>query len=128
MPICEAGHAFDFLGRDLTGGRYLWSAPNADDGGPVCAGCPLVAACLAAGGRRRHLRVQRADFPQIDWDHPQHQGRHRATYRLRTGVERAIKRLKIDLDGEHLTRRDARRVQAHFDRRLLVVHLLIGST
>jgi hypothetical protein len=43
-------------------------------------------------------------------------------------VERAIKRLKVDLRGEHLTHRDVHRVQAHFDRKLLTLHLLLAAT
>ena len=39
-----------------------------------------------------------------------------------------IKRIKVDLRGEILTRRDATRVQAHFDKRLLVLHLLLHDT
>ena len=35
--------------------------------------------------------------------------------------ERAIKRLKVDPHAEHLTHRDALRVQAHLDRKLLKV-------
>jgi hypothetical protein len=55
-----------------------------------------------------------------------HLVRERARYSKRTGVERAIKRLKIDLLGEHLTHRDALRVQAHLDRRMLTLHLLLA--
>ncbi len=44
----------------------------------------------------------------------------------RTAVERSIKRLKIDLKGEHLSHRDALRVQAHLDRRLLTLHSLLS--
>jgi hypothetical protein len=33
--------------------------------------------------------------------------------------------LKVDLNGEYLTHRDALRVQAHFDRKLLTLHLLL---
>ncbi len=78
-------------------------------------------------GQRRHIRVARDDFPQIDWDHPQHFARNRARYQKRTGVERAIKRLKVDLRGEYLTARDSHRVQAHLDRRLLILHLLLSA-
>ena len=39
--------------------------------------------------------------------------------------ERAIKRLKVDPHAEHLTHRDALRVQAHLDRKLLTMHLLL---
>ncbi len=42
-------------------------------------------------GERRHIRVARNDFPQIDWDHPQHFARDHGRYSMRTGVERVIK-------------------------------------
>ncbi|MBC8426751.1 transposase [bacterium] len=127
VPVCQAGHAFAFRGRDIKQERFIWQA-TADEGGtPVCTGCSLAPRCLVSGSSRRHLRVQRQDFPQIDWEHPQHQALHAATYSLRTGVERGIKRIKKDLGGEHLTRRGASRVQAHLDRRMLVLHLLLAA-
>ena len=120
-------HAFDMLGRDLEHERYIWTAPDGLDGRPVCAGCPFASACLRGQGARRHLRVSRKDFPQIDWDRPQHFARNRARYAQRTGIERGIKRLKVDLGGEHLTHRNAIRAQAHLDRRLLALHLLLAA-
>ena len=124
VPVCDAGHRFNMRGRDITNERYIWTAPDDDVGKSVCEGCPSAAACLTKG-TRRHIRVERSDFPQIDWDHPQHLARESARYQRRSGVERAIKRLKVDLGGEHLTHRDSPRVQAHFDRKLLIVHLLL---
>jgi len=126
VPICAEGHRFDLLGRDIPGERYIWVAPNDGDHQPVCASCTQSGTCLR-GGQRRHIRVQRRDLPQIDWDHPQHFTRNRARYGKRTGVERAIKRLKVDLNGQHLTHRDVHRVQAHLDRKLLILHLLLAS-
>lgn len=125
VPVCEGGHRFDMWGRDIIGERYIWAAPDDDTGQPVCARCPLATGCLDKGNRR-HLRVPRLEQPHIDWEHPQHLVRERARYSKRTGVERAIKRLKIDLLGEHLTHRDALRVQAHLDRRLLTLHVLLA--
>jgi hypothetical protein len=125
VPVCVGGHRFDFFGRDLQGLRYIWAAPVDDHGQAVCASCPHAQRCLKRG-ERRHIRVDRADQPQIDWDHPQHFARNRARYQRRTGVERANKRLKVDLGGEHLTHRDALRVQAHLDRKLLTLHLLLA--
>ena len=125
FPICESDHRFELLGRDITGERFIWVAPNDDQGQSVCVGCPLSGSCLGKG-QRRHIRVARLDLPQIDWDHPQHSARNRARYGMRTGVERAIKLIKIDLNGEHLTHRDVNRVQAHLDRRLLTLHLLLA--
>jgi hypothetical protein len=124
VPLCEGGHRFELRGRDVINERYLWVAPDDDEGQPVCANCPLAGSCLEKG-ERRHIRVVREDQPQINWEHPQHNARDRARYGKRTGVERAIKRLKVDLNGEHLTHRDAHRVQAHLDRKLLTLHLLL---
>lgn len=125
VPVCAAGHRFEMRGRDITQERYIWAAPDGPNGKSVCDGCPLAETCKLRGARR-HIRVDRSDFPRIDWDHPQHLARERARYARRTGVERAIKRLKVDLGGEHLTHRDALRVQAHFDKRLLLLHVLLA--
>jgi hypothetical protein len=127
VPVCEGGHRFDMRGRDITAERYIWAAPDDDAGQPVCASCPLAAHCLDKG-KRRHIRVPRHEQPQLDWEHPQHFARERARYSRRTAIERAIKRLKLDLKGEHLTHRDALRVQAHLDRRLLTLHLLLAAS
>lgn len=126
VPICQAGHRFKMRGRDIISEKYIWEAPD-DDGDSVCAGCVFAADCLNKG-TRRHIRVERSDFPQIDWDHPQHLLRNRTRYQSRTGVERAIKRLKVDLRAEHLSHRDGLRVQAHLDRKLLTLHLLLAAT
>jgi hypothetical protein len=124
IPVCEGDHRFVLRGRDITGQRYVWVAPDDTDGRAVCASCPLAQTCTR--GERRFIRVLRADLPQIDWDHPQHLTRNRTCYGKRTGIERAIKRLKVDLSGDSLTHRDALRVQAHLDRKLLALHLLLA--
>lgn len=84
----------------------------------------MTQGCLAKG-TRRHLRVERALTPQVNWKHPQHFRTEKALYGKRTGVERAIKRIKVDLDAQCLPYRDARRVQAFLDRKLLTLHLLL---
>lgn len=126
VPVCDAEHRFVFFGRDIKEERYLWKAPDDDEGRPVCATCPNAGHCLKRG-KRRHIRVDRQDQPQIDWEHPQHSVREKARYDRRPGVERAIKRLKVDLHGAHLTHRNALRVQAHLDRKLLILHLLLAA-
>lgn len=127
VPVCEGGYRFELRGRDITAERYIWAAPDDEAGQSVCAHCPLAAGCLDKG-KRRHIRIPRLEQPHIDWEHPQHFARERARYCQRTAIERAIKRLKIDLKGEHLTHRDALRVQAHLDRRLLTLHLLLAAS
>jgi len=125
IPVCEEGHRFVLVGRDITSERYIWTAPDDDQGEPVCESCLFSGACQKKGGRRT-IRIPRQDQPHIHWDHPQHLQRERAHYQRRPGVERAIKRIKVDLHGEQLTHRDAIRVQAHLDRKLLTLHLLLA--
>ena len=124
VPVCDAGFFFRLWGRDLAEERYIWAAPNSDGHSPVCASCPLASPCTA--GKRRHIRVDQADLPQISWDHPEHFVHNRNLYSKRTGVERSIKRITVDLLGSHLGHRDSMRVQAHFDRKLLALHLLLA--
>ena len=125
VPICRADYRLELLGRDIQAERYIWLAPEHDDGQPVCVGCPFASECLTKGARR-HIRVPRQLTPQIDWDYPQHFATEKIRYAKRTGVERAIKRIKVDLKGDQLTHRDAPRVQAHLDRKLLTLHLLLA--
>jgi hypothetical protein len=127
FPVCDGGHRFELRGRDLTAQRFIWAAPDDGEGRPVCAGCPRATGCVMRG-RRRHIRVHRNDQSHLDWEHPQLLARDRARYQRRTCVERAIKRLKVDLRGEQLTHRDVHRVQAHLDRKLLTLHLLLAVT
>jgi len=124
VPVCQAGHRFDLRGRDLADERFIWVAPDNERGLSVCATCPTKQGCLAKGSRR-NIRVERQLTPQIDWEHPQHFRTEKALYAKRTGVERAIKRIKVDLDAQCLPYRDARRVQAFLDRKLLTLHLLL---
>ncbi len=128
VPVCIEGHRFKMFGRDVIGQMYCWKAPDGEDGKPICGSCPMRSQCGKGQGRRRTLRTRRAEFPQIDWDHPQHLVRNRRFIQRRTSVERMIKRIKVDLHGEIVTRRDANRIQAHFDKRLLVLHLMLDDT
>jgi hypothetical protein len=122
VPVCDAGHRLELRGRDIIAQRYIWAAPDDVEGRSVCATCAHP--CTIRN--RRHIRVHREDLPQINWDHPEHFAQNRTRYAKRTGIERAIKRLKIDLHGDHLTHRDALRVQAHLDRKILALHLLLA--
>lgn len=125
LPVCENGHRFEYLCRDTTKQTHVFAAPIVN-GVCVCASCPYRNGCLEKG-QRRHIRVPKADLVQIDWNAPQHLSRNKKRYRLRTGVERAIKRLKVDLGAERLGHRNALRVQAHVDKRLLALHVLLAA-
>ena len=125
LPICQEGHSFELRGRDILEGRFIMAAPDGDNGQSVCVNCPKRSICLK-DGQRRHIRVPREELPNISWENPQHFARNKAIYAQRTGVERAIKRMKVDLRAENLSHRHGARVQAHLDRRLLAIHLLLA--
>lgn len=125
LPICEAGHKFVYSCKDTTNQTHVFAAPVVN-AVCVCKSCPNRVGCLEKG-ERRHIRVPRAKLPQIDWDSPQHLERNKRRYQQRTGVERAIKRLKVDLNAEALGHRDVLRVQAHMDKRLLALHVLLAT-
>ena len=124
VPVCRQGYRFQWRGRDISDERYIFAAPDDEKAQAVCASCPNR---CGLGAGRRHIRVPRRSLPQIDWQHPQLAASHKARYARRSGVERAIKRLKIDLKAAVLSHRGAHRVQAHFDRRLIALHLLLRS-
>ena len=124
IPVCDEGFPFELQCRDINAERFIWVAPNDEHGKPVCSHCPNRTPCLTKGSRR-HIRVDRDLTPQIDWDHPQHLRTEKMRYAKRTGVERAIKRIKVDLKAKILSHRDAHRVQADLDRKLLILHLLL---
>lgn len=124
IPVCDQGYPFELRCRDTSDERFIWAAPNNDVAQPVCLHCPNRQTCLSKGSRR-HIRVDRDLTPQIDWDHPQHLLSEKKLYAKRPSVERAIKRIKVDLKAEIISHRDARRVQADLDRKLLTLHLLL---
>jgi len=125
IPVCEMDVKFVLVGRDIAGQRYIWKVPD-DDGGSPCLDCERAALC-GQGGAGRYIRVDRKAFPQINWDNPQHLQSNRELYQQRTGVERAIKRLKVDLGAEHITQRNALRVQAVIDTKMMTLHLLLRA-
>ena len=51
--------------------------------------------------------------------------RFKALMRNRTSVERAIKRMKLDFGDDRLKRRGNDAFQAHLDRSLIALHLLL---
>lgn len=55
-------------GRDIVGERYIWAAPDDDEGRPVCASCPFATGCLKKGGPAptalRPRRLRRYSMPR----------------------------------------------------------------
>jgi hypothetical protein len=72
------------------------------------------------------LRTKASDFPQIDWDHPQHLARWKNQYRKRTAIERMIKIIKVDYCVEHFQKRDSLNFQGHLDKAMRALHILLS--
>lgn len=127
IPVCEADNELSFVGRRLEEHQLLWGAPRDEQGQIVCRACPLRETCCPDAKNGRNLTTNAADFPQIDWDLPQHSATFKRTYSRRTAIERVINVLKLDLNRDRLTKRDNVNFQARLDKSILAIHLLIAS-
>lgn len=127
IPVCDAGHELTHEGRRLEEKKHLWGPPRSQDRASLCLSCPLRESCCPGSTRGRTLTTRAEDFPQIDWDWPQHSASFKKAYTKRTAVERVINVLKLDLNGGRLTKRGNASFQARLDKSILAVHLLIKS-
>lgn len=123
---CAAGEEMSYRGVRWDTEKFLYGPPLREDGVPACESCPLRNTCCRAGVQAgRHVAVAFEKLPHIDPEDPPMARRFKALMSRRTTIERAIKRLKIDLSDPHLTRRGNDAFQAHLDRSLLAFHLLL---
>lgn len=128
VPVCAAGLPLEMKGREMTKQRYIWAAPvitSKNKAVAACATCLLKPDCCPHS-QRRTLRTKASDFPQIDWDNPQHLARWKNQYRKRTAIERMIKIIKVDYCVEHFHKRDSVNFQGHLDKAMLALHILLS--
>lgn len=128
VPICDAGLPLEMTGRDLIQHQYIWGAPVINNNNLIaCSRCLLKKNCCPKG-QGRTLRTHASDFPQIDWDNPQHLRRWKKQYRKRTAIERMIKKIKIDYNAEYFNKRDSLNFQGHLDKAMLALHILLSQS
>jgi len=128
VPICAAGLPLEMKGRELIQKRYIWGPPlitSKNNTVVACSHCLLKPDCCPKG-QGRTLRTNTSDFPQIDWDNPQHLARWKNQYRKRTAIERMIKIIKVDYCVEHFQKRDSMNFQGHLDKAMLALHILLS--
>ncbi|MBC8185342.1 transposase [candidate division KSB1 bacterium] len=128
IPVCDAGLALEMKGRELTRQRYIWGAPIITSKNKrlvACSHCLLKKDCCP-NSQGRTLRTKASDFPQIDWDNPQHLSRWKSHYSKRTAIERIIKTIKVDYCAEHFSKRDSLNFQGHLDKTMLALHVLLS--
>ena len=128
VPICDARFPLEMRGRDISSHEYIWGPPlsvNNNKTITACSHCLLKNNCCPQG-KGRTLRTKAGDFPQIDWDNPQHLSRWKKQYRKRTSIERMIKLLKVDYRAEYFNKRDSQNFQGHLDKNMIALHILIS--
>jgi len=128
VPVCAAGIPLDFLGCRHQDERFLFRAPDDEDGTPVCAACPKAPSCLRKGSERRHVTIPFNRLPFIDPARPHLSRRHQMTMAKRTVIERIHKLMKFDYGDSRLTRRGNDTFQARLDKTLLAMHLVLAVT
>ena len=125
---CQAGEEMTYRGVRWDTGKFLYGPPTDEHGATACESCPLLKQCCSEGARAgRHVAIAFEKLPHIDPEDPPMARRFKVLMARRPAIERAIKRLKIDLGDPHLTRRGNDAFQAHLDRSLLAFHLLLRT-
>ena len=92
--------------------------------GAECVGCPSIQGLLQEG-TARNIRVARKDQPRSTGTIPSSCSESARATRSGPASSAPSSRLKVNLNAEHLTYRDAHRVQARLDRKLLTLHVLL---
>lgn len=126
VPLCLAGHEFDYKGCRYENEKFIYEAPHHEDGTSVCLGCPERAGCCNRSAQSgRTITVSFDTLPQIDSNDPPMAKRFKAIMRRRPSVERMIKRLKCDLGDDRLSKRGNESFQAYLDKTMIAYHLLL---
>ncbi len=123
---CLGGFELPYLGTRPSSERYLYGPPVDREGRVACATCPFRQQCCRRDSNLgRHVTIPFGYLPAINSQDPSMAKRFRRAIGQRTSIERAIKRLKMDLGSPQLTRRGHAAFQAHMDKSLLALHLLL---
>ncbi len=126
VPICLAGHELDYQGIRYASEKFIYRAPQQDDGLCVCLGCREKAQCCNRSTQSgRTITVSFDTLKHIDPSDPPMAKRFKAIMTRRPSVERMIKRLKCDLGDDRLSKRGNNSFQAYLDKTMISYHLLI---
>ena len=126
VPICLAGHELDYQGIRYASEKFIYRAPQQDDGLCVCMGCGEKPQCCNRSNQSgRTITVSFDTLKHIDPSDPPMAKRFKAIMTRRPSVERMIKRLKCDLGDDRLSKRGNDSFQAYLDKTMISYHLLI---
>jgi hypothetical protein len=116
----------NFLGARRSTEAFLYGPPRLESGEVACSSCPLKSSCCQKENHQgRQVVVPFAALEHLDPKDPPMSRRFKASMLKRVAVERSIKRIKLDLSSDHLDRRGNDAFQAHLDRSVIALHLLL---
>lgn len=125
-PVCRAGLPLDFLGCRHKEERFLFRAPDDEEGKPVCGGCDYKSECCRPGTQRRQVSIP---FDRLRWIDPQLPYLSRRFQRQMTRrvvIERLHKRMKWDFGEGRLRKRGHESFQATLDKTLFAMHAVLA--
>ena len=126
VPICLAGYEMDYQGIRYASEKFIYRAPQQEDGISVCIECPeKLQCCNRSTSSGRTITVSFDTLKHIDPSDPPMAKRFKAIMTRRPSVERMIKRLKCDLGDDRLSKRGNNSFQAYLDKTMISYHLLI---
>ena len=126
VPICLAGYEMDYQGIRYASEKFIYRAPQQEDGISVCIECPeKLQCCNRSTSSGRTITVSFDTLKHIDPSDPPMAKRFKAIMTRRPSVERMIKRLKCDLGDDRLSKRGNDSFQAYLDKTMISYHLLI---
>jgi hypothetical protein len=126
VPVCQAGYPFELLGFREDTERFLFQAPQDNDGQWVCLACPQRTGCYRGVSKGRVVTISPDRVPWLNRDFPQLSKRYAKAMAQRTSIERLHKLMKCDLGDDQLTKRGNREFQASLDKTLFAMHVLLS--
>lgn len=123
---CQADREMTYVGMRFKAEQFIYGPPGQAKGAIACLDCPLRQSCCNEDNQGgRYVAIPFTKLPHISTDDPPMAKRFKAAMRLRSVIERSIKRIKLDFGDDHLTRRGNHAFQAHLDRSLAALHLVL---
>lgn len=128
IPYCMAGHELDYKGIRYEEQKFIYQAPQTNDGTSVCLSCKHRMNCCPNSVTTRTINISFDLLPHIDSNDPPMAKRFKAIMTRRPSVERMIKRLKCDLGDDRLSKRGNNSFQAYLDKSMIAFHILLRQT
>ena len=123
--ICVAGQEMDYKGMRIENEKFIYGPPLDPYGQPRCLKCEHKVDCCPKANGGRIINISFDLLSHIDTDDPPMAKRFKAIMTRRPSVERMIKRLKMDLGDDRLTKRGNAAFQAYLDKTMIAVHVLL---